>query len=665
MDPEIGHIALILAFVVAVLQAGFGLAGAKKGNARMMSFSDRAAIVQFVLIAFSFLVLMIAFIQSDFSVKLVADNSHTDKPLLYKISGVWGNHEGSILLWVLILALFGALIAIFGSHLPKSLRARALAVQAVVGVGFLAFMLLTSKPFARLYPVPANGQDLNPLLQDPGLAYHPPFLYLGYVGFSVAYSFSVAALLEGRVDAVWARWLRPWVLIAWAFLTIGITMGSIWAYYELGWGGWWMWDPVENVSFMPWLIGTALLHSILVLDKRHAMASWTILLGITAFSLALIGTFVVRSGVLVSVLAFAVDPTRGVVILALLAAFSGGALLLYAARAHTLIGGTHFASISKEGSLLANNLLLCAATATVFLGTFYPLIIEAFTDDKISVGAPYFDATFAPVMLLLAVIMGFGPLLPWGGAKGGAKKGRAKKGRASFKRIKKPMLILLAVGIVITVLVLVFGKSALGAMCFGIAAYLATGTLIAFARQNRFGDIPLQGSLKLLRVQAGPKLAFLLAHLGMACAIAGITAMSVWSADGAKVLKPGEGMDVAGYTFTLHSITNGTRDNYQYERANIAVSKNGTPITNLDTERRFFPVRGMVTSEAGIDVGLAKNLYVGLSEGNAEKGWVVRAYYHPLVLLIWIGAMMMALAGFIGAFGGRRGRKLSGKHQAH
>ena len=386
--------ALVLAFCVACLQAALPLIGAHRNQARLMEFGDRAAIGQFVLLGFSFAALTSVFVASDFSVKLAALHSHSDKPLLYKISGVWGNHEGSILLWVLMMAGYGAAVPIFGKALPPQLKARAIAIQALVAAGFLAFILFTSNPFERLNPVPVDGNGLNPILQDPGLAFHPPFLYLGYVGFSLPFSFAVAALIEGRVDAVWAKWLRPWVLTAWSFLTIGITLGSFWAYYELGRGGWWMWDPVENVSFMPWLAGTALLHSILVLGTRHSLAGWTVLLAITTFALSLIGTFVVRSGILVSVHAFAVDPERGVFLLLLLGIATGGALSLYAMRAHTLRDTTPFEASSRDGALVMNNLLLTAALATVFLGTFYPIFIDAINGSKISVGAPYFDLTF-------------------------------------------------------------------------------------------------------------------------------------------------------------------------------------------------------------------------------------------------------------------------------
>src|SRR5215475_11194649 len=413
MIPELGHYALILALAVALVQAGLPLVGAARGDVRLMALGRMAALAQAVLIVLSFAVLTDAYVTSDFSVATVVANSHSDKPLLYKISGVWGNHEGSMMLWVLILSVFGAAVALFGENLPDSLRARVLAVQAWVGVGFLAFILFTSNPFLRLSPAPPDGEGMNPLLQDPGLAFHPPLLYLGYVGFSVTFAFAIAALIEGRVDAAWARWVRPWTLVAWCFLTLGITLGSWWSYYILGWGGFWFWDPVENASLMPWLAGTALLHSAIVVEKRDALKGWTVLLAILAFSLSLLGTFLVRSGVLTSVHAFANDPRRGIFILAILVVFIGGGLGLFAWRASTLRQGGIFAPISREGALIVNNLLLSASCAAVFFGTLYPLALEALTGDKVSFGPPFFDMTFGPLMVGTMLCMPFGPFLAW------------------------------------------------------------------------------------------------------------------------------------------------------------------------------------------------------------------------------------------------------------
>jgi len=645
MIAEIGQIALILALLIAVAQSVLPMWGAYRSDARLMAFGDRAAVMQFALIAIAFAALTLVFVQSDFSVELVAVNSHTDKPLLYKISGVWGNHEGSMLLWVLILSIYGALVPKYGKSLPAGLKARALSVQAMISVGFLGFILFTSNPFLRLAQIPLNGQGLNPLLQDPGLAFHPPFLYLGYVGFSMAFSFSVAALIEGRVDAVWARWLRPWVLVAWSFLTIGITLGSVWAYYELGWGGWWMWDPVENVSFLPWLVGTALLHSIMVLGKRHSMANWTILLGITAFSLSLVGTFVVRSGVLTSVHSFAVDPARGVYILALLLLATGGGLTMFALRAHTLRGGPSFTMISKEGGLLLNNLLLVTATFTVFLGTFYPLLIEAFTSGKISVGEPYFDRTFAPVMVVLVAFMGIGPLVKWR--------------QDSFVSLRPHLLKSFILILVLTGLVWWLGKSVLGALSIGFAAYLAYSTVIAFGRKGKFSQ---KRSLKMMRAQPAAVWGFFLAHMGIAICMVGITGMSVWAGDDAKVIKLGESMTVSGYEFTLKNITPGAEQNFQKLVAEVEVRKNDRKVGTLRSARRFYQVRQMITTEAGIQVRPLRNLYVGVGEGDAEKGWVVRAYVHPLVNWIWFGALLIALAGFVSVFDrGSLGSRARGK----
>ena len=628
MIAELGHYLLILALFTSLAQGVLPLVGAQRKSANLMAFGDRAAILSFALLALSFAALTATFIASDFSVKLAASHSHSMKPFLYKISGVWGNHEGSILLWALMLALYAALIPVFGKHLPQSLKARAIAVQGLLAFGFLAFILFTSNPFERLNPVPADGLGLNPLLQDPGLAIHPPMLYMGYVGFSVAFSFSVAALIEGKVDAIWAQWLRPWVLAAWSFLTLGIMLGSLWAYYELGWGGWWMWDPVENVSFMPWLVGTALLHSIMVLGTRHKLANWTVLLGISAFSLSLIGTFVVRSGVLVSVHSFAVDPARGVFILLLLTIATSAALLLYAIRAKTLKGPGGFEIVSREGGLMLNNLLLITATATVFLGTFYPLFMDATTGDKISVGQPYFDLTFAPIMLLLIVFMGAAPLLKW-------KSDSAAK-------LKKLALISLPIAFVIIIAASLFGKSVLGGVGLAIAAYLAVGTLLAFAKKTQ--------NFKIWRTVPAGTYGFVLAHLGVAIFTAGAVIMSVWSQDDIRRLKIGEKLEVAGYEYTLAEVTPGARENFQYLGAKIDVTKNGRAVKRLSTEQRFYPVRNMITSEAGFHFTLGPTIFAAISEGNEQDGWVIRANYHPFVTWIWIGALLMSIAGFISLF---------------
>jgi len=628
MIAELGHYMLILALFTALAQGTLPLIGAYKNTPPMMAFGDRAAQLLCLLLTLSFAALTATFITSDFSVKLATTHSHTMKPFLYKISGVWGNHEGSILLWTLMLAFYAALIPVFGKHLPQSLKARAIAIQGLLTFGFLAFILFTSNPFERLNPVPGDGLGLNPLLQDPGLAIHPPMLYMGYVGFSVAFSFSVAALIEGKVDAIWAQWLRPWVLAAWSFLTLGIMLGSLWAYYELGWGGWWMWDPVENVSFMPWLAGTALLHSIMVLGTRHTLANWTVLLGISAFSLSLIGTFVVRSGVLVSVHSFATDPARGVFILMLLMIATGGALTLYAMRANTLKGPGGFEPISREGGLILNNLLLATACATVFIGTFYPLFMDAMTGDKISVGKPYFDLTFAPIMLLLILFMGTAPLLKW-------KADSLKKLNPSFFKIGGLMTV-------IVIATSLLGKSVLGGIGLAIATYLAIATLLAFAKKTQ--------NFKTWREQPAGTYGFVLAHLGIAIFTGGAVIMSVWAKDDIGRLKIGEKLNVAGYEYTLASVAPGARENYQYLAAKVDVAKKGKPIKTLSTEQRFYPVRNMVTTEAGFHFTAGPTIFAAISEGNAEDGWIIRANYHPFVTWIWFGALLMSLAGFISLF---------------
>ncbi len=629
MLPELGHFALLLALIIASLQGVLPLVGAHRGRVRWMVFADRAALVQAALLIFAFCILTIAFLRSDFSVLLTAMHSHTAKPLVYKISGVWANHEGSMLLWVVILAVFGAAMSLQGRALPLSLRARALGVQGLLGAGFLAFLIFTSNPFERLVPVPANGQGLNPLLQDPGLAIRPPLLYIGYVGFSVAFSLAVAALIEGRVDAVWARWLRPWVLVSWSFLTLGITIGSIWAYYELGWGGWWMWDPVENVSFMPWLAGTALLHSVLSLQQRHSLANWTVLLAISTFALSMIGTFVVRSGILISVHSFAVDPSRGVVILTLLLLYTGAALALYGLRAGQLARTSKLSLMSREGGLVVNNLLLAVATATVFLGTFYPLFVEATSGNTISVGAPYFDAVFAPMMIALIAVMAVAPMLKWRDD--------------TLSRYRKPLLVALAAAAVIVLLTYLVGKSVLGALAFGFAAWLAGGTLATLARRSQY-------SWAGLRRQPAGTWGFILAHLGVAIFTAGATAMSIGATDDIGRLKPGESLEVAGYTFTMGELERGADANYQYLRSDIAVTRVGAAVSTLSSEQRFYPVRNMVTSEAGFRASLGATLFAAIGDNGEtplSEGVVVRAYYQPGVVWIWIGALLMALAGFV------------------
>jgi len=582
----------------------------------------------------AFACLTYAFIISDFSVEVVAANSHTAKPLLYKISGVWGNHEGSMLLWVLILALFGAAVAFYGTNLPETLRANVLAVQAGIAVAFLLFIVLASNPFLRIPPQP-EGRGLNPILQDPALAFHPPFLYAGYVGLSMAFSFAIAALIEGRTDAAWARWVRPWTLAAWMLLTLGIAMGSWWAYYELGWGGWWFWDPVENASFMPWLAATALLHSALVMEKREALKVWTILLAILAFSLSLIGTFLVRSGILTSVHAFAVDPRRGVFILAILTVLIGGALCLYAWRAPQLRQGGLFAPISREGSLVLNNVLLTTACATVFIGTLYPLALEAITGTKISVGPPYFNLTFGPLMVPLLLAMPFGPLLAW---KRGDLAGAAQRLGAA-----------LLLSIVAAVLALALVRRGPWLAPFGIAmgVWIVAGAVSEWATRVKL--LAADRGEVLRRARGLPRAAYggMLAHAGIGLTVIGIVATSAWRAEEVAVLKEGERTAIAGYELTFRGVAPRQGPNYQELVGLLAVTRGGAPVTELAPSKRTFDTPQQTTTEAAIHVAWRGDLYVVLGDEQAAGGWVVRLYFNPLVRLIWLGAVVMALGGLL------------------
>jgi cytochrome c-type biogenesis protein CcmF len=635
MIVELGHFALILALVLALLQASLPLVGASRGRIAWMALADHTAIAQLSLVGLAFAALVHAYVTSDFSVLNVVENSHSAKPLLYKVTGVWGNHEGSMVLWVLILSLYGAAVAAFGGNLPPRLRARVLAVQGLIGAAFLLFILLTSNPFLRAVPAPPDGKGLNPLLQDPGLAFHPPFLYLGYVGFSMAFSFAVAALIEGRVDAAWARWVRPWTLAAWCALTFGIAMGSWWAYYVLGWGGWWAWDPVENASFMPWLAGTALLHSAIVVEKRDALKSWTILLAIIAFSLSLIGTFLVRSGVLTSVHAFAVDPARGAFILALLTIAIGGSLTLYAVRAPALKTGGLFAPLSREGALILNNLLLATAAATVFLGTLYPLFLDAVGGGKVSVGAPFFTATFVPLMVPLLVTMVFGPLLAWKRGDLAGALGRLKLAFAAAAIIALATLWLATGGPVGAI----FGMA--------LAAWIFTGTALEYGERIRLFRAPLGDSWQ--RARALPRAAYGMttAHLGVAVLVAGVTA-SAWQVERVETMRPGDSIDVAGYSFRFEGTRPVAGPNYTAQRGRFTVTRGGAPVTVMQPEKRFYPLQRMPLTDAAIHTNGFADLYAVLSEEAGNDGaWVVRLYYNPLVPWIWFGAIIMALGGLV------------------
>ncbi len=600
-----------------------------------MEVGKPAALGQFALVALAFAALMHAYVVSDFSVLNVVQNSHTSKPMLYKVTGVWGNHEGSMLLWVLILSLFGAAVALFGRNLPPTLKARVLSVQGLIGVGFLLFILLTSNPFVRIDPPPLDGQDLNPLLQDPGLAFHPPFLYLGYVGFSVAFSFAAAALIEGRVDPAWARWVRPWTLAAWCGLTVGIALGSWWAYYELGWGGWWFWDPVENASFMPWLAGTALLHSAIVVEKRDALKSWTILLAILTFGLSLVGTFLVRSGVLSSVHAFAVDPARGVFILALLMIAMGGSLLLYGLRAPVLKLGGLFAPISREGALVLNNLLLSTATATVFLGTMYPLFLDAVGGGKVSVGPPFFNATFVPLMVPLVAAMAVGPLLAWKRADLAGALGRLKAAAA------------LTAICVLATLYAYQGGPVLALVGIAMAAWAFFGALAELADRVKLFRAPLAESLR--RAVNLPRSAWgtAVAHAGLGIAIAGMTGSTAWMTEKITLMRPGETVQVAGYDIAFTGLGQERAENYVATLGSFRVTAGNSLVADLRPSERFFPVTRQSTTEAAIHTNWVSDLYVVLGKPDEQGAHVVRIYHHPLVPWIWIGAIVMAAGGCI------------------
>ena len=632
MIVELGHYALILAFAVALVQSTLPLYGAARRDSRLMALAEPAAIVQLILIATSFAALTYAFVVSDFSLRLVTLNSHTDKPMLYKISGVWGNHEGSLLLWSLTLALFGACAVWFGDNLPATLKARVLAVQGMVGVAFLAFMLFTSNPFLRLANPPLNGDDLNPLLQDPGLAFHPPFLYLGYVGLSMAFSFAVAALIEGRVDAAWARWVRPWTLAAWVFLTIGIALGSWWAYYELGWGGFWFWDPVENASFMPWLIAAALLHSAIVVEKRESLKAWTILLAIMAFGFSLIGTFIVRSGVITSVHSFANDPERGVFILMILGVFMGGALTLFAFRASALEAKGLFSIVSRESALLANNVLLAVSCFVVFIGTIWPLVAEMLWDRKLSVGEPFFNAAFTPFMVLLALILPVGAMMPWK--------------RAEIRRSLLPLrgALVLAVALGLLIYAMQTGRSALGPIGAGLGAWVVFGAAVDLWTRAGRGDIGSRlGRLgRMGRADWGKATA----HSGLGVTIFAVAAMHAWAVEDIRVVRVGETFPVGPYAVLLKDVRDVQGPNYLSTTAEMVVTRGGDAVATLYPEKRVYPVQAMPTTEAAIDYGFTRDIYLVIGDPQDGGGFAVRSYVKPFANWLWGGSALMALGGF-------------------
>jgi len=633
MIPELGHFALMLALCLALVQAVLPLLGAWRGRASWMAVARPAATGQFVFIALSYAALTYAFVANDFSVLYVAQNSNSELPLVYRISAVWGSHEGSLLLWVLILAGWTLAVAAFSRSLNPLFAARVLAVMGLISIGFLAFVLFTSNPFERLVPAALEGRDLNPLLQDPGMAVHPPMLYMGYVGFAVAFAFAVAALLGGRLDAAWARWSRPWTTVAWAFLTFGITLGSWWAYNELGWGGWWFWDPVENASFMPWLVGTALMHSLAVSEKRDGFKSWTVLLAIFAFSLSLLGTFLVRSGVLNSVHAFASDPTRGLYILAFLAVVIGGSLGLYAWRAPRVRSTGHFGLLSRESLLLFNNALLVVSAASILLGTLYPLFLDALGLGKISVGPPYFDTVFVPLMLILLVLLGAGPLARW----------RHDTGQRLGRVLRLPAIVALAALVIAGVLLA--GDHLLLAGSIGVAVWVTASTLWSLWQRVR---IPGARGTSVRR----PPRAFVgmtLAHLGIAVFTLGVAVSGAFSTERDVRLAPGEDYQMGPYQFVFQGVESAQGPNYSASRGTVEVRRDGRPVTVLHAEKRLYPVRGMAMTEAAVDAGVFRDLYVALGEPLGGGSWSLRLYHKPFIRWIWFGALMMMVGGLVAA----------------
>ncbi len=628
MIPELGHFALILALLVALIQGVLPLIGAARGSLPWIALAKPAARAQFLLIATSFGCLTYAFIANDFSVAFVAEHSNSQLPLAYRIGAVWGGHEGSLLLWMLMLTGWGAAVSLFSCHLPATMTARVLAVLGLVSVGLLLFILFTSNPFERILPGAAEGRDLNPMLQDPGLVVHPPMLYMGYVGFSVAFAFAIAALISGQLDAAWARWSRPWTLAAWVFLTLGIAMGSYWAYYVLGWGGWWFWDPVENASFMPWLVGTALLHSLAVTEKRGCFKNWTVLLAIAAFSLSLLGTFLVRSGVLTSVHAFATDPRRGIFILVLLAIVIGGSLILFAWRAPKVGLGGAFGLISRESLLLMNNVLLVVAAGSVLLGTLYPLLLDAMGLGKLSVGPPYFNTVFVPIMALLLFLMALGPIARW---KHASLADMAKRLRVVF---------------VVAVVAAIATPFAMGPWSPGVAlgllmAYWLIASIVAnVIDRSRHTDGGLTG-------QPRSWYAMHLAHLGIAIFVMGVTLVKGYEVEKDVRMEPDDTVAVGGYSFRFVGVSERLGPNYRAQRGEVELSKDGKVLRLLHPEKRTFFSSAMPMTEAAIDTGFLRDVYVSLGEPIDERAWSVRVYYKPFVDWIWSGCVLMAMGGVV------------------
>mgnify|MGYP000409710155 CR=1 FL=1 len=628
MIPELGHFSLVLSLFVAVAQGGFSLAGAARGNAAWIAFARPAARVQFLLTVISFACLVWAFVAKDFSVAYVAHNSNAQLPLVYRIAAVWGGHEGSLLLWMLMQTGWACAVSVFSRQLPDAMVARVLGVLGLVAAGFLLFVLLTSNPFERLLPAALNGRDLNPLLQDPGLIFHPPLLYMGYVGYSVVFAFAIAALLAGQLDAAWARWSRPWCTAAWVFLTLGIALGSWWAYYELGWGGWWFWDPVENSSFIPWLVGTALIHSLAVTEKRGSLKNWTVLLAISTFSLSLLGAFLVRSGVLTSVHAFATDPRRGVFILVLLALTVGGSLLLFALRAPKIGLGGRFDSVSRESLLLVNNVFLAAAAGSVLLGTLYPLFVDALGLGKLSVGPPYFNAVFVPLMVPALLLIAVGPLANW----------KTARLATIFRRLRSPAILALLASIGIPFALGAW--SPLVALGVGIAVWIGAAVVANMAERMR---LTRSG----LFAQPRSWLGMHVAHFGIAVFVAGVTLVTGFEAEKDVRMALGDTVSAGGYDFKLLGIRQVKGPNFSATVGDVQLSQGNKQLRILNPEKRQYMSSAMPMTEAAIDANVLRHLYVSLGEPLADGAWSVRVYYKPFVNWIWGGCVLMALGGIL------------------
>jgi cytochrome c-type biogenesis protein CcmF len=635
--PELGQVACLLALAVALVQGTLPIAGAARGNGAWMALARPAAQTQCLLIVFAFAALAVSFAHNDFSVQYVAQNSNSALPLHYRLAGVWGGHEGSLLLWLLMLNLWMLAVSQFSAHLPQPVVARILAVMGLVSMGFLLFMLLTSNPFDRLLPAAPDGRDLNPLLQDPGMVFHPPMLYMGYVGFSVAFAFAIAALIGGNLDATWARWTRPWTTAAWIFLTLGIALGSWWAYYELGWGGWWFWDPVENASFMPWLVGTALIHSLAVTEKRGAFKSWTVLLAIMAFSLSLLGTFLVRSGVLSSVHAFATDPKRGLFILAFLVIVIGGSLMLYAWRAPQVGLGARFSALSRESLLLTNNVLFVVAMATVLLGTLYPLALDALGMGKISVGPPYFDSVFVPLMVPVVFLMGVGPLARWRQAEVPDLARRLRW--ALGLTVPAALATGWAAGQITAMATLGF------AMAWWIVFAVATDLIERLKIGSGVGGSVWMRARQLPRTMVG----MMVAHLGVAAFAFGVSMVKTYEVERDLKMDVGDTTEIAGYVFTFQGVSDFNGPNYVAARGTVEVTRGGEALATMRPEKRIYRVQQNPMTEAAIDTGFTRDLYVSLGEPVGNTAWIVRVYYKPFVDWIWGGCLLMALGGLLAA----------------